>query len=129
MSSIFFHLGFSSIWRNLSPNCAQLFLHNKYTVFTMGSTVALRSVNKKFSGELKFYNKDALCQVWLKLAQLFLRRIFLIFVILFSLFRNFLPLEKDGAPHLNKLESPSLKDAMLQVWLKLAQRFWSRRFL
>ena len=31
----------------LSPIRAQLFLRNKYTVFTMGGTVALRSVNKK----------------------------------------------------------------------------------
>ena len=27
----------------------QLFLHNKYTVFTMGGNVTLRSVNKNFS--------------------------------------------------------------------------------
>ena len=32
----------------LSPNRAQLFVRNKYTVFTMGGTVALRSVNKIF---------------------------------------------------------------------------------
>ena len=37
----------------LSPKCAQLLLRNKYTVFTMGGTVALWSVNKKFSGELQ----------------------------------------------------------------------------
>ena len=35
----------------LSPKSAQLFLRYKYTVFTMGGTVALRSVNnKKFRG-------------------------------------------------------------------------------
>mgnify|MGYP003683194777 CR=1 FL=1 len=39
--------------------------------------------------------KDALCQVWLKLAQWFWRRRFLHFVNLFSLFRNYLPLEKE----------------------------------
>ena len=33
----------------LSPNCSQLFVRNKYTVFTMGGTVALRSVSKKIS--------------------------------------------------------------------------------
>ena len=33
----------------LSPNRAQLFLRNKYTVFTTGGTVALRSVNNFFS--------------------------------------------------------------------------------
>ena len=37
----------------LRPNRAQLFVRNKYTVFT-GGTVALRSVNKNFSGELQF---------------------------------------------------------------------------
>ena len=38
--------------KKLSPNRAQLFLRNKYTVFSMGGTVALRSVNKNISGEL-----------------------------------------------------------------------------
>ena len=72
--------------------------------------------------------KDALCQVWLKLAQWFWRRRFFNFVNVFSLFRNYLPLEKGGALHLNKLESPSPKDALCQVWLKLAQWFWRRRW-
>ena len=51
------------------------------------------------------------------------------FVNVFSLFLNYLPLERGGALHLNKLESPSPKDALRQVWLKLAQWFWRRRFL
>mgnify|MGYP003688723061 CR=1 FL=1 len=73
--------------------------------------------------------KDALCQVWLKLAQWFWSRRFFYFVNVFSLFRNYLPLEKGGAIHLNKPESPSPKDALCQVWLKLAQWFWRRRFV
>ena len=72
-------------------------------------------------------SKDALCQVLLKLAQWFWRRRFFSFVKIFSLFRNYLPLEKGGALHLNKLESPSPKDALCQVWLNLAQWFWRRR--
>ena len=72
--------------------------------------------------------KDALCQVWLKLAQWFWRRRFLNFVNVFSLIRNYLPLEKDGALYLNKLETPSPKDALCQVWLKYAQWFWRRIF-
>ena len=48
-------------------------------------------------------------------------KIFLNFCQSYSLFRNYLPLEKGGAVHLNKLESPSLNDALCQVWLKLAQ--------
>jgi hypothetical protein len=39
----------------------------------------------------------------------------------------YLPLEKGTALHLNKLESPSSKDDLCQVWLKLAQWFWRRR--
>ena len=74
-------------------------------------------------------SKDALCQVWLKLARWFWRRRFLNFINVFSLFRNYLPLEKGGALHLNKLEFPSPKDALGQVWLKLAQWFWRKRFL
>ena len=36
------------------------------------------------------------------------------------IFRNNLPLEKSVALHLDKLESPLPKDALCQVWLKLA---------
>ena len=42
----------------LSPNRAQLFLRNKYTFFTVGGTVALRSVKKDFVGELQFFSYD-----------------------------------------------------------------------
>ena len=68
--------------------------------------------------------KDALCQVWLKLALWFLRRRFLKFVNVFSPFPYYLPLEKGGVLHLNKLESPSPKNALCQVWLKLASGSW-----
>ena len=72
--------------------------------------------------------KDALCQDWLKLAHCFWRREFLHFVNVISLFCNYLPLEKSGPLHLNKLESPLPKDALCQVWLKLAKWFWRRIF-
>ena len=73
-------------------------------------------------------SKDALCQDWLKLARWFLRRGFFNFVIVFSIFRNYLPLEKSRALHFNKIESPSPKDDLCQVWLKLAQWFCRRFF-
>ena len=41
------------------------------------------------------------------------------FVILFSLFRYYLPLEKSWALLLNKLEFTSPKNALYQIWLKL----------
>ena len=40
------------------------------------------------------FPKDTLCQVWLKLAQWFLRRRFLNFVNVFSLYRYYLPFER-----------------------------------
>ena len=54
--------------------------------------------------------KDALCQVWLKLAQWFWRGRFLNFINVFTLFPYYLCLEEGEALHLNKLESPSPKD-------------------
>ena len=72
-------------------------------------------------------SKDTLCQVWLKLDQWFWRR-FLKVVNLFLLFPNYLPFGKGMALHLNKFESPSSKNTLCQVWLKLDQWFWRRRF-
>ena len=46
----------------------------------------------------------------------------------FSLFHNYLPLQRGRSLHLNKLESPSPKNALCQVWMKLAQWFWRRRW-
>ena len=73
-------------------------------------------------------SKDALCEVWLKLAHWFWRRRFLMFVNVLLLFHNYLLFEKGVALYLNKLKSPSPKNALCQVWLKLAQWF-CRRFL
>ena len=71
--------------------------------------------------------KDALCQVWLKMPQWFWRRRLLKVFNVFFLLPNYLPFEKGVALPLNKRESPSPKDALCQVWLKLAQWFWIRR--
>ena len=72
--------------------------------------------------------RDAFCQVWLKLTQWFWRRRFFNFVNVFSPFRNYLPFEMGVALYLNKIDSPSPKDALCQVCLKLAQWFWRRRW-
>ena len=57
-----------------------------------------------------FFVKDALCQFWLKLTQLFWRRSF--FLISFMHFCYFVIIspQKKVALHLNKLQSPSPKD-------------------
>ena len=49
---------------------------------------------------------------WLNLAHLFWKRRFLEIVNVFLQFSNYLPLEKGGALHLNKLEFPLTKDAL-----------------
>ena len=72
--------------------------------------------------------KDVLWQVWSKLTQWFRKRRFFNFINVFSPFRNYLPFEKGRALCLNKLESPSPKDALWQVWLKLAHWYWQRFF-
>ena len=46
--------------------------------------------------------------------------------IYFLFYRNNLPLEKRVVLHLNKHESPKPKDALCQVKLKFAQKFWGR---
>ena len=53
---------------------------------------------------------------------------FVIFVNVFSLFHNYLPLEKGEALHFHKLELSLPKAGLWQVWLQLAQWFLRRRF-
>ena len=66
-----------------------------------------------------------LCANFVEIGPMFLGRRCFNFVNVFSLFHNYLPLEKFGALHLNKLESHSPMDVLCQVWLKLAQWFSS----
>ena len=77
------------------------------------------------------YPKNAVCKVWLKMALWFWRIRILNFVNVhvFLLFYYHLTLGNGGTLHLNKLGFLSPKDALLQVWLKLAHCFWRRRFL
>jgi hypothetical protein len=71
--------------------------------------------------------KDTLYQVWSNLAHWFWRRFLKIFNV-FLLFCYYLPLEKGYPLLLNKLQSPSPKNDLCQVWLKLAQWFCRTRF-
>ena len=110
------------IWRRGFFNFVNVFsVFRNYLHLEKGGALYLNKVESPSP-------KDALCQVWLKLAQWFWRRRFLNLLNVFLLFRNYLPLKKGGALHLNKLESPSPKDALCQVWLKLAVWFWRRRW-
>jgi hypothetical protein len=54
------------------------------------------------------------------------KKIFFKFSVYFYFFCYNLPLERGNPLHLKKrkLESPSLKDYLCQVWLKLVRGFW-----
>ena len=53
-------------------------------------------------------------------------RRYLDLVIVILQFRYYFPLEKNVAVCLNLVEFPSSKDALCQVWLKVAKLFWRR---
>ena len=72
--------------------------------------------------------KDTLCQVWLKLAQLFWRKWIFNFIKVFLLFRYYLPLEIERPLYLNQFKSPSYEDALCNNWLKLTEWFLKRRW-
>ena len=103
-------------------------------------SLALRSVksisliNKQISGALHLNklespsSKNALCQVWLKLAQWFWRRRFLNFINVFSLFHNYLPFENGVALIWTKLNILHPRLLCVKFCCKLAQLFWRRRF-
>jgi hypothetical protein len=60
---------------------------------------------------------------------LVLEKIFENIFSVFLLFCYYLPFDKGNPLHLNKLKSFPPKDDFCQVWLKLAQWFWRKRFL
>jgi hypothetical protein len=68
-----------------------------------------------------------LCQVWVKIGLVVLE-IFNWPHPIFT-FCDYLPFEDDLSLYLNKLELPSSKDNLYQVWLNLVGWFWRRRFL
>ena len=63
--------------------------------------------------------RDALYQVWLKLAEWFWKRRFLNFINVFSLFRYYFPLEQGMTLHLKKLEFPLPKKGLLLSLVKI----------
>ena len=126
---------FSCLYSNPSPNKRPK-SHIAHMINISNQQTHLRSYNhsitliKREKITMLFFllefpsPNDVLSQVWLKLAQWFWRR-FLNFVKVVSPFRYYLPQEKGVALQLNKLEFPSPKYALCQVWLK-SQIAWLR---
>ena len=66
---------------------------------------------------------------WVEIGSVFLKKeIFKFWQLIFAI-SQLSPFRKENAFHVNKLETPSPKDALCQIWLKLAQLFWRRRLL
>ena len=74
------------------------------------------------------FTKGCIVQSLVECGQVVLEKIFEFLLMYFYYFIIIFILEKDRALHLNKLGSPSTKDAMYQVWLKLVQWFFNIGF-
>ena len=98
-----------------------------------------RRKNKLFT--LRELNGSSFTQTWISFTQewtvaglvdigpvVLEKKIFKFCQCIILLFHNYLPLETGRAIHLNKLGATSPKDTLWQVWLKLAQWFWRRRW-
>ena len=111
----------SASWEEDFKKYFDIFLHFRYYL-------PLEMADRHHLYNFKFPSpKDAFCQVWLKLAQWFLRRRFLKHFGIFLHFRYYLPLEMADHHHLYNFKSPSLKNVSCQIWLKLVQWFWRSR--
>ena len=69
------------------------------------------------------FTKICLGSSFIEMGPVVLEKISFKFVNVFLLFRNYLPLKRGVVLHLNKFEFHLPKDALWQVWLKLAQWF------
>ena len=89
--------------------------------------VLLKKADLLWKREMSFtLCQEGFTQISTFLAQWFLRRRFFNDPTLFLPFLDYLPLGGGEALHLNNLECPLPKDALCQVWLKLAQWFLRR---
>ena len=91
-------------------------------------TLILRIKKKIYENLLVLHLNKTMIIYIMRMAKQFRRR-FLNFMNIILIFCNYFPLERDVALHLYKRKFPSPKDALCQIWLKLGQQFWRRRFL
>ena len=127
------------IWRNLNP------LHPRMHCAKIGWNWLSGSRAEDFLISSMYfcyfvYISSSFEQTWIPFTQgcfvltlveiglVVLEKRFLNLVDVFLLFHNYLPFKKGMVFHLNKLEFPSPRDTLCQVWLKLALWFWRRRW-
>ena len=76
--------------------------------------------------KLNLFTKRCFVPSSVKIGPVGLEKNFLISSMFFRYFVFISSWKRNRVLHFNKLESPSPKDALCQVWLKLAQWFWRR---
>ena len=119
-----------SVWLKLMQRFWRKIFLNFVNVFSLFRYYLPWKRAGSFLNKLVFpSSKVALCQVWLKLVQWFWRKWFINFINLFSQFRVYLFLEKDGTLHLNKHEYPLITQCCFVPSLKLAQWFLRKGIL
>ena len=90
--------------------------------------LSLRELNvSSFQQTWILFTQGCFVPSLVEIGQVVLERIFKFRQCIFAI-SQLSPLVKGRVPSLNKFESPSSEDAFCQVWLKLAQWFWRRRF-
>mgnify|MGYP003690728853 CR=1 FL=1 len=106
----------------------KFFLFNLVNVLLLLNYYLPLGLGPSFNQTWNLITRNALCQVYLKLAKWFWSRRLLNSINGFLRVRKYVSMEKGGTLHMIKLESPSPKDALCQVWLKLVQLFWREGF-
>ena len=124
----------SFIWNNLNPHRPRILYANFDWIWPSGYNEYFviippcKRARTFICTNLNPFTKGCMVPNLVDIGPVVLIEDFKISSIFFSIFRNYLPLKWGGALHLNKLESSSLKDALWQIWLKLVQWFWKRKW-
>ena len=126
------YINFGKLWLNQQKYSLSQF-SMPYIMFIHGKCVSTIMLSPHGIGHCSSFE-----QTWISFIQEWFRQKLtetcsveedlLNFNIVFSLFHNYLPLEKKRTLHLTTMESTPRKDAACQVWLKLAQWIWGRRW-
>ena len=118
-------------WKNQfksKTHCSKLWLYNNVDLERRNPSSPL-VIKWSLFVKLWFpFTKGYCVPSLVEIAPIVLEKKLLNFVNVFSLFPKYLPVEKDWVFHFSKVEFPSPKDAVCQVWLKMTQWFL-RRFI
>jgi hypothetical protein len=118
------------VWLNLGSWLLRRFFKNFSVFLLFCYYLPLERGNPLHLNKLKFPPQGWFMPSLVKIGPVVLeKKIFKWARPIFTFFLDYLPLEEDLALYLNKLEFPSHKNDVYQVWLNLARWFWRIFFL